>query len=193
MADYGKYSDQQLCALLKQRDHAAFTEIYNRYWQPMFIYALKRLGDQDQAADVIQDLFTQLWNRAQELQIDTALKSYLFTSVRNQTLNLLARDKRAEDYSQKLALAFQEGLNTTDQELSFREFSRLLDIEVQNLPPRMLAVYVKNKEQGLSHKTIARDLGISEDSSKTTLSRALTELRSKLKPFLSILLIIFGS
>ncbi|MES2458867.1 MAG: RNA polymerase sigma-70 factor [Bacteroidota bacterium] len=192
MTDYGKYSDEELTAFLKRRDHAAFAEIYDRYWQPMFIYALKRLRDEDQAADVIQDLFTQVWNRADQLYIDTALKSYLFTSVRNQTLNILAKDKRVEAYTEKLALAFVEGLNTTDQEVSFREFSALLEQEVRNLPPRMQAVYIKNKEQGLSHKTIAEELGITEDTSKTTLNRALNELRTKLKPFLSILLIFFG-
>ncbi|MBC6112800.1 RNA polymerase sigma factor [Pedobacter fastidiosus] len=192
MLDYSKYSDEELTAFLKRRDHAAFTEIYDRYWQPMFIYALKRLRDEDQAADIIQDLFTQVWNRADQLYIDTALKSYLFTSVRNQTLNILAKDKRVEAYTEKLAFAFVEGLNTTDQEVSFREFSALLEQEVRNLPPRMQAVYIKNKEQGLSHKNIAEELGITEDSSKTTLNRALNELRIKLKPFLSILLIFFG-
>lgn len=192
MGNYDKYSDAELSAFLSQRDHAAFTEIYKRYWQPMFIYALKRLRNEDEAADVIQDLFTQVWNRADQVQIETALKSYLFTSVRNQTLNILARDKRVEAYVEKLAIAFEEGLNSTDQEVSFREFSMLLEREVQNLPPRMKAVYIKNKEQGKSHKTISEELGITEDSSKTTLNRALTELKTKLKPFLSALMIFLG-
>lgn len=126
----------------------------------MFIYALKRLSDKAQVADLIQDLFTQNWNGADQLYINTSLKSYLFTSVRNQTLNILARDKRIEAYTEKLALAFEEGINTTDQELSFREFAKLLEQEVQNLPPRMQAVCIMNKEQSLSHRTIAEELGI---------------------------------
>ncbi len=194
MKDIRKLTDADLAALLKERNHAAFTEIYNRYWQELYIYAHRRLKDEDEAADVVQDLFTTLWNRSSEdFHIDTSLKAYLYTAIRNQTLNNIQKTNRKEAYTEKLAQVFEESLNTTDNDINFRELSALLEREIAKLPPRMKAVYQKSRVEGLSHRAIAEEMGITEASSKTTLNRAVNYLKAKLAPFLSILLLFLHS
>jgi len=61
MATYQTLSDAQLTELLRESNHAAYTEIYRRYFHLMFVHAYKKVRDEEQAKDIIQDLFTNLW------------------------------------------------------------------------------------------------------------------------------------
>lgn len=188
MPDYGKKTDSELVFLLKKKDHAAFTEIYNRYWRILFIHAFKILKDEGEASDVVQDIFATFWNRAEQWQLESTLKAYLYTAVRNRCLKVIAKDSRKEAFVEELVSAFKEGINTTDEDFNFREFVRLLEEEIKQLPPRMQQVYIKSREEGLTHKQIAEEMGIAENSVKTTMHRTLNSLRIKLSALLSVFL-----
>ncbi|PWV46537.1 RNA polymerase sigma factor [Chitinophaga sp. S165] len=186
MPDHGETTDIELVFLVQERDHSAFTEIYNRYWKVLFIHALKILKDENEAADVIQDLFTVIWTQSEQWHIESNLKAYLYTGVRNRCLKAIAKGNRREAFVDELTSLFKEGTNATVNELDSRELEYRLQQEIEKLPPRMQEVYIKSREQGLSHKQIADEMGIAENSVKTTMHRTLTSLRTKLSPFLSL-------
>ena len=186
MRDYSDITDLELVSLLKKKDHSAFTEIYTRYWRTQFTHAFKILRDEEYAADVLQDVFTALWCRSEEWQLESTLSGYLYTAVRNRCLKLIAKSNRKEAFVDELTRVFNEGINAIDEELSFRELKLFLENEIMALPPKMRHVYIKSREEGLSHKQIAEEMGIAENSVKTTMHRTLNSLRTKLSPLLSI-------
>src|SRR5690606_16361527 len=98
MAILSKYSDEQLFARLKTGDHAAFTEIYERYWGVLFIQAFKIIKNEEKAMDVVQDIFTVLWENAGDSDIQLSLKAYLYTSVRNRMLDAFRHQAVADKY-----------------------------------------------------------------------------------------------
>lgn len=179
----------ELVAHLADRDHAAFTEIYDRYWQSMFLYARSILKDQDEASDVVQDIFTTLWNHSAQLQITRDLKAYLLTAIRNQSLKVIGKTSRADLYAAELASCFNDEAGTTDDRLNFRELCTMLDEAIGKLPATMQAVYRKSKDEELTHRSIAAELGITEHSSRTILNRAVNSLRTKLAPLLSLMVV----
>lgn len=63
MASYGTHSELQLTALLREGDGEAFVEIYRRNWRMMYNAAFKRLHDEKQCEDLVQNVFTDLWAR----------------------------------------------------------------------------------------------------------------------------------
>jgi DNA-directed RNA polymerase specialized sigma24 family protein len=63
MGAYYPLSDNELIQLLKESDHRAYTEIYNRYFYLLYVHACKKLRDEEQAKDVVQDVFATLWVR----------------------------------------------------------------------------------------------------------------------------------
>lgn len=189
--DYSKMTDMELAAYLADGDHAAFTEIYDRHWQSLFIYARSILRDGDEASDVVQDIFTTLWNSGPQLQITTGLRPYLLTATRNQSLKIIGKTIRADAYAAELAACFSEETGRTDEGLNFRELCTVLDKAVNKLPATMQAVYRKSKDDGLSHRSIAEELGITEHSSRTILNRAVTSLRAKLSPLLSLMVLFY--
>lgn len=176
----------ELAAQLALEDHAAFTEIYYRHWKSLYIYARSILQDSDEASDVVQDIFTTLWNRSPYLQISTGLKAYLLTATRHQALRMIHKNSRANEYAAELAQSFSEEAGGTDDNFNFRELCAILDHAVENMPATMQAVYRKSKHEELSHRSIAAELGITEQSSRTLLNRALNSLRTKLTTLLSL-------
>src|SRR4051812_6602008 len=98
MSDYKSLSDQELLVLLKEGEHPAFAEIYNRFYSLLYVHAYRRLSDEDSANDLIQDVFVSLWEKRNDLIVKSSLSSYLYAIVRNRIIDLYNRSKVSEKY-----------------------------------------------------------------------------------------------
>jgi DNA-directed RNA polymerase specialized sigma24 family protein len=86
VTDSGALFDQELIILIKQDDSNAFTKIYQKYWQELYNAAYKRNRNREQCQDIVQNVFTDLWNRRMALTIDN-LQAFLHTAVRFQVFH----------------------------------------------------------------------------------------------------------
>lgn len=84
------------------------------------------LDQEEEAKDLVQDLFTNLWVRRHEIYLNAALSSYLYTAIRNRVLDVIARKKTEEKYLKSLAHFLEEGESITDQEIRRKELSALI-------------------------------------------------------------------
>jgi DNA-directed RNA polymerase specialized sigma24 family protein len=91
----------ELIALLKGGDEASYTEIYNRYKGILYQHAYRKLRNQDEVDDVIQELFTNLWIKRELLDFKTNLAGYLYVALRNKIINVIAH-KQIQAVYQKL-------------------------------------------------------------------------------------------
>ena len=80
---------EEVFSKIKNGDQGAFEQVFRMFYMPLCDYAVMILGDQAEAEDVVQDLFTYLWKSRQEVRVQESVKSYLFTSVSIKTLNIL--------------------------------------------------------------------------------------------------------
>lgn len=172
-------TDQELLERLKKGDELAYKEIYTRYWPLLFRHSIKVLHDEDQAMDVVQDIFTSFWLNHASLSQDTSLASYFYTATRNRALNMINREKSKERYLESLQSYINKGEYITDNEVNFNELSAEIESEISKLPPRMREIFELRQNAGLSYKQIAIQLGISNETVKTQVARALKSLRSK--------------
>lgn len=185
MGEYSTYNDTDLLTLLREeRDQRAYSEIYNRYWAMLFRHGRKMLQDEDDALDVVQDVFTMLWVKSEELQITTSLSSYLYSSVRHSILNLIKRSKIRDTYLNSLEEFLDKGEFVTDNQVRYKEFAGQIEGEINNLPPKMREVFQLSRKLGLSYNQIAIELNISEETVRKQMFRALKKLRLKLGPHL---------
>ncbi|WP_316799746.1 RNA polymerase sigma-70 factor [Pedobacter frigidisoli] len=192
MAIYQDHTDLQLAALLRNSDHAAFSEIYDRYWAVLYLHARKLLNNDEEARDVVQELFTTLWKKSGQIEFNVQLSSYLYKAIRNRIFKHIGRQKLVHDYQQSLADFINEGHIDTDTLVRERELSRLIEQQIQALPPKMREVFELSRKQHLSHKEISEKLGISEHTVKRQVSNALGILRDKLGISASLLCILLG-
>ncbi|WP_443938538.1 RNA polymerase sigma-70 factor [Pedobacter sp. MW01-1-1] len=180
MHPYSLYSDNELAFLLTRDDELAFNEIYLRFYGLLFIHASKRLKDEEEAKDAVQQLFENLWTKRFQVSPDGNLSSYLYTSLRNRILDIYAHQKVAYKYVDSLQSFIDQEQVLTDYLIREKEMARIIECEIDALPPKMREIFILSRKENKSHKEIALELEISELTVKTQVKRALKILRSKL-------------
>ena len=82
-------SDDELIVLLKKGEVTGLDGLFNRYYSDLCNFSSSYVNDIEAAKEIIQDLFVNLWNKRTNIEIRTSLKSYLFISAKNGSLNYL--------------------------------------------------------------------------------------------------------
>jgi len=175
-----KLPDEILIDLLKSGDHTAFIEIYERYWMVLYLHARKMLRNEEEAEDIVQELFSALWLKRESLQLKTTIAAYLYSAIRNRVFNQIEHKKIVTDYQRSLQQFLEEGELVTDDLYRERELAELIEKEIQALPVKMRQVFELSRKQHLSYRDIARQLDISEHTVKSQVSNALKILKTKL-------------
>lgn len=180
MIAYSTLSDEELTILLKTGDVAAFAEIFDRYNAALYIHAFKRLQDREECRDLVQELLTTLWSKRDELYLTTSLSGYLYMAVRNRIFNLLSKKKLNQEYIVAIQQLSAHAKSNTDYLVRQRQLTEIIDREISALPPRTREIFELSRKGFMSHKEIALQLDISEQTVKTTINNALKILRTKL-------------
>lgn len=184
------YTDQQLLDCLKSGDQLAFAEIYKRYWKVMYFHALKMLGDEDDAKDLVQELFAAIWTKRRDIPFNSNLSGYLYITIRNKIINLVQQKKVRRDYVGSLAVFTEETSNGTVEHLDEKELLIIVEKEIQNLPVKMRQVFELSRKQYLSHKEIASELNISDKTVKKQIGYAIRLIKLKLDVLTRIIFVV---
>jgi len=192
MGGYSKYSDEELVALLKKNDHAAFTEIYDRYSPSLLAQVNYMLRDEDVAKDLIQELFFTIWIKADHIRNDARLGGYLYIAAQNQVLKYIQRSKFQNDYLQSLARFSTELHNNTAEAIDEKELRKLIEHYVSELPDKTRKIFELSRQSNLSCREIAEEMGIAEQTVKNQLSIALKILKDKMAPHASGAVVILA-
>lgn len=190
MTLYPTLADHDLIAFLKEGDKAAFTEIYNRYKGVLYIHAYNKLRNQQEADDVVHELFAVLWTKREELVLKTHLSGYLYQSVRNRILDLISRKEVESAYLVSLQHFIDKSEAITDHLVRENDLAALIEKEISALPAKMRAVFELSRKANLSHKEIATKLDLSEMTVKKHVNNALKILRTKLGLFIYLFYIL---
>ncbi len=190
MIAFNALSDEELVDSLKSGSHAAFTEIYTRYWDKLYVTAYSRLADELEAEEAVQNIFLGLWRRKETLQLSHSLATYFSVSVKYQIFTRLAQLKRERQRSEQLKIGAVEGKETTAEWLSERELRIQIEQCINALPEKCRIVFQLSREQHLSNKQIAEELNISEKTVEGHITKALSTLRTSLNISLPVLLSI---
>lgn len=190
MNSYHSFTDFELTTLLKKGDLVAFNEIYKRFQGLLYIYACKIVKDNDDAEDIVQEVFLYLWDKRFTININSSISFYLYKAVQYKFMNLLDRKKVRADYKDSLSQFIDQGEYITDHYIRQKEFSQVIEQEVAALPDKMREIFVLSRKNNLSRKEIASKLGISEKTVKNQINNALKILRSKLTLMAFLMLLI---
>lgn len=180
MAAYRSLTDQELTGLLKSGDRAAFAEIYERFKGPLYVHAFHRLRDREETRDLLQQLFTTLWEQRESIAITGQLSGYLYTAVRNRVLKFVAHQQVTSSYIASVQATVNEADGLTDRLVREKELLAIIEKEIAALPPKMREVFELSRKQHLSNAEIAEQLGITEKTARNQVNNALHILRAKL-------------
>lgn len=190
LAHYAHHSEQQLVSLLKDGNHYAYHTIYERYFSLLFVHAHKRLRDEEQAKDIVQEFFAGLWEKHEDVQLNVSLSSYFFTAINYRIVNYFRRSEVQEKYIASFAGFVNAEQANADHPIREKQLIELIECEIKELPPKMREIFEMSRKQHLSHKEIAEKLSLSEKTVDRQMSNALFRLRAKLGLLIIVIILI---
>lgn len=190
MEDYSRYSDSELVALFNADDDAAFKEIYQRFDKLLYIFAYRKIGDSDEAMDVVQDVFTGLLAKRGGFALNTSLSSYLYKSVLNRIFDIFRHQQTIKKYIAEGNHYIDVDTKETDYLIREKDITDIIEKEIATMPPRMRQAYELKHKFKQSPQEIAEQMGISEHTVKVQLQRALKHLRSRLGIVIYVIFIV---
>jgi len=171
-------SDKEL--LTAADEQAAFKAIYNKYWEQLYKKALQYLKSSADAEDGVQEIFISLWRNKNNIDASNELYAYLFTALKYYVIKQVYRKAKKGIYLPLSIKEFELTELTTDELMQLKEMRSVIATEVSGLPRRMQQIYQLSRVENLPVAKIAKQLNISEQTVKNTLTTALKRIKQKL-------------
>lgn len=172
---------------LRMGEEWAYRYVFEAYYPAMCAIASHLLEDDFQAQSLAADVISHIYEKREELDIRSNLKSYLTTSTHNACLNLKKNKKtRTEQNFSKLEECDIQQIfagkeeNTPQRQLIQKELSQLMQSVIRDIPEPAKGTFLKNRLQGLSYREIAAQEGISANTVKFRIKRVLQIILSRL-------------
>ena len=171
--------DGVLLSRLRDGDAGALDALLERYWPPVFTYALHRTGSRDLAADIAQDTFCRLWERRSTWNTTGSVRGLLFRLARNTAVSQHRRNRARDRASNGFAELYLERRPAV-LPAENAELRAALNRAIAALPARRREVFQLRMLDDLSYEEIAETMGTSRQTVANQFSRALTTLRAAL-------------
>lgn len=180
-------NDLLLIKQLSEGNRSVFKRIFEDYYRPLCGFSRKFIDDNDICDDLVQEAFLELWHKRKEISNFKAIKSYLYSSVRNASLNYL-RHELVKNKNETEILALSSDWYYEDSIIEEEVNSEIYEA-IKELSPQSRKVIVMTMN-GLTNPEIAAELEISINTVKTLKKRCYKFLRDRLKGIHWVLLLL---
>lgn len=181
-------------------NHITFEDIYLSHFSKMKHFAKEYVVSEEDAENIVQDVFMELWEKKEALTMHTNLIAFLFTSIKNRSLNLLRHkiivqetgNLLQQEYTLTLKMNI-DSLEVFDQNIfADQDMEEILSRALNSLSDRCREIFIMNKIEGKKQKEIAAELNISINTVETQMGIAYKKLRAELKDYFPLLLFMLN-
>lgn len=186
-----KYTNTDHISLSNQNE-AAFEKVFKTYFKGLHAFAYTFVKDDVMAEEIVQNVFFRIWEKKEQLQIDDSLKSYLYRSVHNESLNHIKHLKVKTSFQ----LQYSGNMESSNQDASNQMIATELETEIEKaineLPQQCRIIFQMSRFEQLKYQQIADQLNISIKTVENQMGKALKVMRSKLIEYLPFLLFMIN-
>lgn len=186
-----KLNDVQLVFLLRTGNQAAFTEIYDRYWQKLLGIAFSHTKDKSAAEEILQEVFISLWNRRKVVDIQS-LSNYLATAVKFSIFKQYQQNRRRREIEQQNVQLSGRTIIQGEAVLDALFLQEYIEGVVEQLPKKCQLVFKYSRGAGLTIPEISKELNIAEKTVESHLTKALKIIRENLQESGVLALILYA-
>ena len=181
--------DETLILRFTNGDQTAFELLFRFYYPGLVTFVSKIIIDKDEAEEIVQDFFVQLWTGRNNIKKSETLKNYVFISVKNRAFNYLKKEQiREKTFAQLKELIEKDFLYQPDLFVE-SELQQQIAKAMEKLPERTREIFMMSRFKGISNDEIATQLDLSKRTVETQISNALKILRNELKEYKFLLLL----
>lgn len=182
-----KRTDEKLLKLIEKGNEMAFSEFFDRHWEPLMDVALKILKDAQYAEDCVQEVFADFWHK-KSYPIQNP-GGYLHQATRYKCIDHIRKRRiplESLDHTHSIV-----GVVMPDQLIEFEEMHRRLDQSIKELPNQCERVFRMSRFEQMSNKEIAEQLNVSIRTVESHIAHAIKLIRLKLGSAAALLLFTF--
>ncbi|WP_200977740.1 RNA polymerase sigma-70 factor [Echinicola sp. 20G] len=183
-----KYAEETQIGLVI--DDNVFEVTFKEHFKALHAYACVLLKDEDEAEEIVQSVFLKLWEKRENIHIDSSLRAYLYSMVYRDCMNLIRHEKVKQKH-QNITLYEAQNTSLQNDHGHEDELMSLLKKALKDLPEKCRQVFLLSRYESLKYSEIAERMGISVKTVETHMGKALKHLRVELADFLPILLFLF--
>ena len=190
MATHNQANEFFLYEEMKRGKEYAFDFFFNYYYPGLCVYAQNLISlPEEEARDIVQDVFVKFWNDREKLDIRFSIRSYLFVAVKNKCFDV----QRKKNRSIKVQEISDDQIFTDESFETYilSELEALFNKSLNKLPERCREIFELSRLHGLKNREIAEKLNLSEKTVENQVTKALHILKEELKEYLP-LLALFG-
>ncbi len=167
---------------LRSGRESAYRQLFEQYYQKLVVFACKYLEDLESARDIVQEFYLYLYESRHSISIQTSLKSYLYSAVKNRCLNQVKHEQVKEKH---------RNMSRSEANVSGPDLEEIMDaVElearvyeiVSKLPEKCRQIYIMSRVDGKRNREIADELNLSIRTVETQISKALKSLKNSLLP-----------
>ena len=172
-------------------DKAQFEELFRNHFSYLCNFARQYVGDADAAQDICQKVFIRLWERRADMDVTKSIKSYLFTAVKNRSLNYIRDHKKYRSRLLDVDCGEVEVGMEDDDWLAAEELQSRINTILAGLPPKCRRVFEMSRFEDKKYREIAAELDISQKTVEAHMSKAMKVFRQSLAPYLTLIVFLF--
>ena len=183
------FQDEQIAQLLSKKDEKAFEQVFNANYKNLHSYAFTILKNEEDAEEMVQQIFFKLWERSENLSISGPIAAYLYRAVHNECLNFLKHQKVRAGHQMHVAYSMKNSSEQEKGKMMARELENKFREALNELPEQCRTVFQLSRFEEMKYREIADKLDISVKTVENHMGKALKFLRTKLVDYLTLLLI----
>lgn len=171
-------SDEALLLFMRDNDTRAFAVVVDRYRKQLYRQIYKRLGSEEDAKDMLQEIYLSLWNNRHSIRINDSFLPYLSRAAHNTIVDQYLFRKRNEALQFSLSRLDEPSYFPVEDSLVAADLLQEFKQELLKLPANMQHAFWLSRNEGLSVREIAVRLDLSEQTVKNYITHALQALRA---------------
>ena len=172
-------SDYELVAKLQKGDLEAFDQIFKKYGDRLFGFALKYLKSKEDTEGLVQDVFLKIWENRANLKKESSLKSYLFTIAYHNMCQLFRKKQIQEKFKGEIGIAESQSVNLEEQ-LEYKSTLEQIDKLIDKLTEKQKMIFIKSRKEGKSTREIADEMNLAPGTVDNQISATIKFLRKNL-------------
>lgn len=183
-------SDYELVAKLRKGDLDAFDQIFKKYGDRLFGFALSYLKSKEETEGLVQDVFLKIWENRKNLKKESSFKSYLFTIAYHNICEIFRKKQIHEKFVKERCTTTDTTLNL-EKQLEYKETIEQVDQLIDKLPEKQRIIFIKSRKEGKSTREIAEEMNLAPGTVDNQISAALKFLRKHIPGNNFALLLLF--
>ncbi len=173
--------DLKLYQMVKGGDLTSYEVIFKRYYKDLHRFAFTYVRDSTIAEEMAQEVFLYIWEKRKNIEIQTTLKTYLYSAVKNKCLNYIKLELPKQQSMADISEVMLSVSTVSKDEGENEQLRRYIQKAIDSLPKKCRRIFLLSRNAGMTYEEIAEDLDISKKTVENQMGIALKKLREALE------------